>query len=362
MDWLFLKPLSEEGVIMLTNSELVYFAQHMIGAPYWPGASCIKATPIAFETYKARFPEFYTKDYAHYEKHILQREIVTDNLGLIKGFAWNDGGKNLLESRGTDQTFFGMPGTNGCPDKTIKGMMTWAMRQGAKWGTIDTLPDLPGVILAAPERIAIYENNNHIIEANAEAGKVVYIECQPQEWKYWFCLPFIDYIENPKEVKIEEQAEYQPSIFGIAIALDNVISKAQPNEASQFLNIIPKGSQVKFFDDSTNKWLHILENEVEKYTFPEYFLQYPGIPDVLSPEAPTTFRMDLRGKYRLIANTGIRDKAHTRGHNYTVMPIGQEVYFTGGIIGDWVQIFADIKNKKYVGYVKTSALEGLKFE
>jgi hypothetical protein len=72
--------------------------------------------------------------------------------------------------------------------------------------------------------------------------------------------------------------------------------------------------------------------------------------------------MDLRGKYRLIANTGIRDKAHARGHNYAVMPIGQEVYFTGGIMGDWVQIFADIKNKKYVGYVKTSALEGLKFE
>ena len=358
MDWILFKRLSKEGIRMLTNSSLVYFSQNMVGAPYWAGTSCLKATYKVLDTYKARFPDLYKQTEETYERHILEREIVTDALGLVKGFAWNNGGQKLLESRGTDVTFYGMPGSNGCPDKTIKGMFTWSISQGAKWGTMENIPNLPGIILVARGRVGVYEGNNQIIEANSEAGKVIYTPLQKNEWIYWFCLPFIEYIENPENIILEEEQENNAplAISGMAIALDNVISKEQANEASKFLDIISKDEQVEIFNDSNDQWLHIFHNGIEKYSFSQYFLIYTFKPDIMSKDKPTLVDKTKAGWYNTIKNISIRDQASPRGKIYVNIPENTKIYDTGARKDKWSLVCAQFKNRTYVGYILSNML------
>lgn len=344
---------------MLTNSNLVYFAQNMVGAPYWAGTSCLKATQKVLDTYKARFPDLYPQKEEVYERHILEREVVTDALGLLKGFAWNNGGQKLLESRGTDLTFYGMPGSNGCPDKTIKGMLTWSISQGAKWGTIDNIPNLPGIVLVARGRIGIYEGNNHLIEANKDEGKVIYTTLEKHEWLYWFCPPFIEYIENPENIYLknsEEEKKVAPYITGVAIALDNVISKEQANEASKFLDIIPKDEQVEIFNDSNDEWIHIFHQGVEKYSFSQYFLIYPFKPNVMSEEKPDHINKAQSGWYNVIKNVSVRSLSSPRGKIYVNIPENTRVYNTGASKGEWSLICVQYKNRTYAGYILSNML------
>ena len=346
---------------MLTNQSLVYFAQNLIGAPYWTGASCVKATSKSLHVYRTRFPENYILDESEYERHILEREIVTDALGLIKGFAWNNGGQEVLESRGTDKTYYGMPGTNGCPDKTGKGLLTWSIDKGAKWGPIETIPELPGVILIAPQRIAIYEGHNKIIEANKEAGKVIYEDLNANEWRYWFCLPFIEYINNPNNIDLEtienKEDNKQPEIIGTAIALEDVISKDGPNENSKFLNIIPKNSLVKVYNDSSEKWLHLIQDGEEKYSFAQYFLIYPFEINTGSKELPSAIDKHKSGWYKAIKNLSIRDSVKPKSKSYVNVPKGSKIYCTGGYTGNFYQVCVQMNNSGYLGYVSSDLLE-----
>ena len=92
---------------MFTNLELVNFCQEMLGAPYWFDAPAIKATKNAYRVNSIRYPyEYEKKDISYYEKHIEEKEVVTDSVGLIKGFMWSNGGDEILQSRGTDKTYF----------------------------------------------------------------------------------------------------------------------------------------------------------------------------------------------------------------------------------------------------------------
>ena len=80
----------------LSNLDFINFCQNLLGAPYWFNASTIKATKNAYKVNSIRYPEEYNKrDISFYEQAIAEHEIVTDAIGLIKGFAWSDGGEAI---------------------------------------------------------------------------------------------------------------------------------------------------------------------------------------------------------------------------------------------------------------------------
>lgn len=343
----------------LTNSDFIYFCQNLLGAPYWFNASTIKATKNAYKVNSIRFPAEYKKDISFYEQAIAEHEIVTDAVGLIKGFAWSNGGKEVLANRGNNLVHSYKIGANGCPDKTINGMFAWATTQDIKWGAIETLPEVPGLIVTTHGRLGVYEGNGYIIEANKESGYVTREPISKVDWRFWYELPFIHYAEQIKLVEKNNELEkpVEIELTGIAVAIKDALSREGRQEDSKFLDIIPKGAKIQAFNDSDSKLIHFSKDGVEGYAAADLFMYYPEKPHVLSTELPKGFTGKIKGTYSLAQNAGIRNKALIRSNSYTIIPKGTEVIVTGGYTGDWYHVYAKHNNKIYVGYIDKQYLK-----
>lgn len=342
----------------LTNLDFIYFCQNLLGAPYWFNASTIKATKNAYKVNSLRFPEEYKKDPSFYEQAIEEHEVVTDSIGLIKGFAWSNGGQQVLEYRGNPIVHNYTTGTNGCPDKSVNGMFAWATTQDIKWGDIDSLPEIPGIIVTTHGRLGIYEGNGYVIEANKEKGYVSREPLSSVPWRFWYELPFIEYTEV---IKIVDKNVVEPpvelEISGLAIAVKDALSRTGRSEDSKFLNIIRKGEKILTFNDSDEKLLHYSKEEEEGYTIADLFIYFPEKPHVISSDEPQKFDKTLRGEYTVKENARLKSKALVRSPAYVVLPKGTEVQVTGGYSNEWYQIYAKYKDKIYVGYIDKQYLK-----
>ena len=344
----------------LTNTEFINFCQNLLGAPYWFNASTIKATKNAYKVNSIRFPEEYNKrDISFYEKAIEEHEIVTDSIGLVKGFAWSNGGKDVLANRGNPLVHTYKAGSNNCPDKTVNGMFVWATAQNIKWGDIETLPEVPGLIVTTHGRLGVYEGNGYVIEANKEAGYVTHELIEKTAWRFWYELPFIEYNEQIKIVDkssiVAEPVELE--LTGVAIAIRDALSREGKQEDSKFLDIIKKGEKIEIFNDSDNKIIHFAKDEQEGYAIADLFIVFPEKPHIISADMPRDFNKKIKGTYTLIQNASIRNKALIRSNSYTVLPKGTEVEVTGGFTNNWYQIYAKHNNKIYVGYIDKQYLK-----
>lgn len=343
----------------LTNLDLIYFCQNLLGAPYWFNASAIKATKHAYKINSMRFPEEYSKrEPEFYEQAISDYEVVTDSIGLIKGFMWSDGGEVIIANRGNEIVHNYKPDTNGCPDKSVNGMFIWATTQDISWGNIDTLPEIPGIIVTTHGRLGIYEGNGYVIEANKDKGCVTREPLDSVGWRFWYELPFIEYTEQIKIVDKDEIQENKPvELSGLAIAIKDALAREGCYEDSKFLRIIPEKEQILTYNDSNLKMLHYKAEEEEGYVPASLFIYFPEKPHVMSNEAPQEFDNNLIGDYIIQNNTRLQNKAAVRSNSYAVLPKGHEVRTTGGYTNEWYQVYTTYNNKIYVGYIDKKKLK-----
>ena len=341
----------------LTNTDLVYFCQNLLGAPYWHNASVIKATKNAYKVNSIRFPEEYSKrDISFYEKSIAEHEIVTDAVGMLKGFAWSNGGKDILANRGNSLVHTYTVGTNGCPDKSINGMFVWATTQNIKWGEIDTLPEVPGLILTNHGRLGVYEGNGYVIEANRELGYVNREPIVEGTWRFWYELPFIDYKETIKIVD-KSVAPKKIEIQGIAIAIKNALIRESKTEDSKLLKVVKKDEIINVYNDSDESLLHLSVDGKDGYAYPELFIYIPEKPYIMSTEMPEEYDPELKGCYELTHNASIRNSSKPRSNAYTAFPERTEIELTGGFSGEWAYGYKKYNEKLYVGYINKKYLK-----
>ena len=85
-------------------------------------------------------------------------------MGLIKGYQWTNGGQGVIESIGTDRNFSSKYGGHGCPDKSANSMFSYAKSKGCAWGTIDTLPEVPGIALRFDGHVGVYIGGGYAVE------------------------------------------------------------------------------------------------------------------------------------------------------------------------------------------------------
>ena len=342
---------------MLTNLKLINFCQNLLGAPYWFNASTIKASRNAYKINSIRFPEEYGKRPAEfYERAIEENEIVTDSIGLIKGFAWSDGGASVLSNRGNPIPTNYTVGSNNCPDKSANGMFIWATAQDINWGEIDTLPELPGLAITCHGRVAVYEGDGYIIEASSEEGHVTRKPLDKTLWRYLYELPFIRYNEQIKAKPVEEIKEETPAkeikITGVGFAMRDVLFREGRSEDSKLIGIIKAGEEVKIYNDSAEKLLHIQREENEGFAISDLFIYFIERPKFMSKVLPKEYDKNLKGNYTLHANVGLRDVPGVKGKSFTVLPKDLEVFATGGIFDKYVLIHTKINNKTYAGYIE----------
>ncbi len=152
-----------------------------------------------------QYPSHYSSSRtARYKDDIAKKKVCADCVGLIKGYSWTDGGRGVIESIGTDREFASKYGGNGCPDKSANGMFTYAKSKGCDWGTMDSLPELPGVALRSDGHVGVYIGGGYAVEERGFNYGCVKTRVSSRNWTHWYKLPFIDYGEGAVNVPATE--------------------------------------------------------------------------------------------------------------------------------------------------------------
>ena len=110
---------------------------------------------------------------------------TADCVGLIKGYSWYD-----TDNRKT------IIGSNNMPDIGADKMFENATEKG----TIDTLPEIPGLAVWHEGHIGIYIGNGEVIQAaNTQVG-VVRTKVSSTAWTHWLKIPYIEYLEQEENI------------------------------------------------------------------------------------------------------------------------------------------------------------------
>lgn len=124
---------------------------------------------------------------------------IFDCVGLIKCFIWHD-------YSSSNASFYGKT----CPDKNETGFFNEATEKG----TIDTIPEIPGLMVYQPGHIGVYLGNGQVIEATAAFDKKIVItyfkgnhpdtSYKRTTWTHWFKMPYLNYDVQESEETNDE--------------------------------------------------------------------------------------------------------------------------------------------------------------
>ena len=103
---------------------------------------------------------------------------ATDCVGLIKGYGWLDA-----------ETLAIRYGTNGMPDCGANQMF----HSASVTGTIDTIPEKPGLAVWKNGHIGVYIGDGYVIEAMGTKYGVVKTRLSERSFTHWLEVPYIDY-------------------------------------------------------------------------------------------------------------------------------------------------------------------------
>lgn len=134
-------------------------------------------TPELFQYKLTQYPEG-VGQYADFIRANWIGKRTADCVGLIKGYGW-------LNSETMEIEY----GSNGMPDIGANQMYYNARHSG----TIDTIPDTPGLAVWKPGHIGVYIGNGEVIEAMGTKYGVVKTQLQGRGWTHWLEIPYIAY-------------------------------------------------------------------------------------------------------------------------------------------------------------------------
>lgn len=118
---------------------------------------------------------------------------TSDCVGLIKGYGWYDSASGEI-----------VVGSNGMMDVTANGMFEAATVKG----TIDTIPEVPGLAVWHQGHIGIYIGNGEVIEAMNTTRGVTRTKLAGRSWTHWLQIPYISYVQE-EENTTENEGENQ---------------------------------------------------------------------------------------------------------------------------------------------------------
>lgn len=198
---------TERKNIPFTNEHFVatLLQLQQLGSPYWYGTCMYRCKDSLLKSKTKQYPGHYTDSRMdRYREDIKAKRIASDCVGAIKGYCWTGGGEGLIEAFGADKSFTSKYGSNSCPDKSANGMFEWAKKQGMDWGTIDTIPELPGVLVRYDGHVGVYAGGGNVVEWwGFKYGSQV-TELKKRGWKHWYKHPAIKYGETGENVEPEE--------------------------------------------------------------------------------------------------------------------------------------------------------------
>ena len=134
-------------------------------------------TPELFQYKLTQYPEG-VGQYADFIRNNWLGKHTADCVGLIKGYGWLNA-----------ETMEIQYGTNGMPDIGANQMYYNATHKG----TIDTIPEVPGLAVWKSGHIGVYIGDGQVIEAMGTKYGVVKTQLQGRGWTHWLEIPYINY-------------------------------------------------------------------------------------------------------------------------------------------------------------------------
>lgn len=116
---------------------------------------------------------------------------TADCVGLVKGYCWFD-----PEAQSIGYAI------NGMPDVATEQMIEWCDEKGS----MDTMPEIPGLLLWMDGHVGIYIGDGYAIEAMGTRYGVVKTQVAGRGWQKWGKIPCIEYIEEAEETEPTEAA------------------------------------------------------------------------------------------------------------------------------------------------------------
>lgn len=111
---------------------------------------------------------------------------TADCVGLIKGYSWYDTTSQMT-----------ILVSNGMPDIGADIMYENATEKG----TIDTIPEIPGLAVWKEGHIGVYIGEGEVVEAYRTTSGVIRSELANGGWTHWLKIPYINYIEQEETEK-----------------------------------------------------------------------------------------------------------------------------------------------------------------
>ena len=159
--------------------DLVQYAIHAY-EEHWGyvwGTFGLVLTEGLFESKLAQYPDALAGN-ADFIRQTWVGGRTTDCVGLIKGYGWLDAE--------TEEIVYN---TNGMPDISANEIYHSATVSG----TIDTIPETPGLAVWHDGHIGVYIGNGEVVEAMGTRYGVVKTKLEGARWTHWLKIPYISY-------------------------------------------------------------------------------------------------------------------------------------------------------------------------
>lgn len=143
-----------------------------------------------YEAKLAQYPEG-VGNYADFIQANWLGKRTADCVGLVKGYCWFD-----PEAQSIGYA------VNGMPDIATEQMIEWCDEKGS----MDTMPEIPGLLLWMDGHVGIYIGDGYAIEAMGTRYGVVKTQVSGRGWQKWGKISCIEYIEESEETEPTEEA------------------------------------------------------------------------------------------------------------------------------------------------------------